>query len=85
MRRGICWLRISLPYRFSQMSTMRPVSLPTVLEPQQAMAQRGNWRLCVPPLPTMPRPVPGSTSMCTGGSLASVVCWLCLSQINQDP
>lgn len=59
---------------------MRPASLLTVLEPQQAVARRSKWRLCVPPLPTMPRPVPGSTSMCTGGSLASVVHWVCLSQ-----
>lgn len=83
MRESICWLRISLSYRFPQMSTMRPASLPTVWEPQQAVAQRGRWRLCVPPLPTMPRPVPGSTSMCSGGSRASVVRRVCLSQTNQ--
>lgn len=85
VKKGICWLRILLSYRFPQMSTTRPASSPTVLEPQQAVAQRGNWKLCVPPLPTMPRPVPGRTSMCTGGSLDSVVCWVCLPQTNQDP
>lgn len=33
-RKVIYCLKISLPYRFPQMSTMRPASLPTVLEPE---------------------------------------------------
>lgn len=67
------------------MSTMRPASLPTVLEPEQAGTQRNSRKLFVPPLPTMPKPVLDSTSMCTGGSLASVVCWVCPPEANQGP
>lgn len=84
-RKVIYWLKISLPDRFPRMSTMRPASLPTVLEPEQAVTQRSSRKLFVPPLPTMPRPVPDSTSMCTGGSLASVVCWVCPPEANQGP
>lgn len=85
VRRDVCWLKISLPCRCPQMSTTRPASLPTVLEPEQAVAQRGRGKLCVPPWPTMPGPVLDRTSTCTGGSLASVVCWVCPPQTDQDP
>lgn len=72
---GEGWLAEGLSFlgRFPLLSTMRPASLPAVLGPQWAVAERASRKLCAPPWPARPRTVPSRTSTCAGGSLASAV------------